>query len=92
MLGNRGESLVQHEFEGVVVRSDDEVPTPQIGMPMADGLDQPNQLAFIGSKLEIARRKRSAEEGKCAVALMKHSPEAGAGRIAINHERLGEVR
>jgi hypothetical protein len=59
-------------------------------MPMADGLDQPNQLAFIGSKLEIARRKRSAEEGKCA--LMKHSPEAGAGRIAINHERLGEVR
>jgi hypothetical protein len=54
-------------------------------------LDKADQLAFIGSKLGVARRDGLAEESDRTGALMKDRPEARARRVALDDEVTPEV-
>ena len=55
-------------------------------------LDQTDQLALICSNLQVANSEWPAEERQRALALMQNSPEAGAGRVAVDEELEVEVR
>lgn len=67
MLWNSGETLIQEEAQAAVVGADEEA------APMADRLDEANQLAFVGSELGVARCSQLAEECHQVGALMKNS-------------------
>lgn len=53
VLGHNGEALLQHVLEGVVIGVHDDAESPQIGSPFADGLHKLDELAFIGSDLDM---------------------------------------
>jgi hypothetical protein len=46
-----GEALVQQELEAVVIHVNAEGSPPQIGPPVAHGLDQPDELALVRREL-----------------------------------------
>jgi hypothetical protein len=62
MLRDHGEPLVQQEFETVVISTHDEAAAPQIRAPMADGVDEPDQLPLIRGERAVAWRDLPAEE------------------------------
>ena len=70
MLRHRRKPLVQQVLETEVVRAYEEVAPPQVRPPMPHSLHQPNKLALISSKLEVASGERMAEEGEGPGALM----------------------
>jgi hypothetical protein len=53
VLGHNGEALLQHVLEGVVIGVHDDAESPQIGSPFANGLHKLDELAFIGSDLDM---------------------------------------
>jgi hypothetical protein len=57
VLWHGGEALIQQELKSEVVGADEEVPTPEIGTPMANSLHEANQLVLIGCQLEVAAAK-----------------------------------
>jgi hypothetical protein len=40
MLGNRGQPLIQEEFQADMIRANDECATPKVWTPVAHRLDQ----------------------------------------------------
>ena len=58
MLRHGGEALVQQELEAVMIRADQKVTPPQVWPPVADGLDEPDQLTFISRELEMTCSER----------------------------------
>jgi len=62
VLGNCGEALIQQVLEAVMIRLDEEAAVPEIRPPVPDGVDETNELPFIGGKGAMARCDGSAEE------------------------------
>ena len=58
---------------------------------MADGVDEANELPFVGSEGAVARSNRPAEVGDGMLVLDEHRPETVCRRVALDDERLGEV-
>ena len=92
MLRDGGEALVQQVLEGVVVGLDDEAPAPEVRPLVTDGVHQADQLPFVGSEGTMTRRDGPAEERHWVAVLDEHSAEPVGGRVALDGERLGEVR
>lgn len=91
MLQNYGQALVEHEVEGIMICANDEVATPKVRPPMADRLDQADQLLFIRSEFQMTGHKRLAEEHEGTRALMEDHPKARPRCIAVHCEWLVEV-
>ena len=92
MLWNCRKPLVEHELEDVVISLDDEGTPPKIRAPMADRLDEADELALVRSRFEVPSRKGPTKERDGVPILMKDSSEAGAGRVAVDDECGVEVR
>lgn len=92
MLRNRGQALIEHELEGVVVYADGEVAPLEVRPPVAHGQDEPDQLVFVGSEFVMTCRERVTEEHEGVVPLVKHRPEPRDGCITVHQERFVEVR
>jgi hypothetical protein len=86
------QSLVEEVLQAVVVSADGEMTTPKIGPPMAHRLNQADQLPLVSGKLEVLRRKGTAEERHRSRALVKDGAEARTGGVAVHDEGLLEVR
>jgi hypothetical protein len=56
VLGDHRGPLVEQKFEAEVVNSGDERPSPQIWLPVANCLDQADELAFVSRELGVLRR------------------------------------
>lgn len=54
-------------------------------------MDEPDQLMFISSELEMTCSERSAEEGERSIVLVENRIELDAGRITVHGELLCEV-
>ena len=91
VLRDGGEALIQHIFQRVVIRADDESTTPKIGSPMAHCLNQADELALIGCHLEVRRREGPTEEGEGRAILVKNHAETGPRRVTIDNERRAKV-
>ena len=59
---------------------------------MPYSLDKANELPLICGERAMARRHRSAEECDGVAVLDQHCVEAISRRVALDNERLGEVR
>jgi hypothetical protein len=59
---------------------------------MPNGLDQPDKLALIGSKLVVASSERPAEEGKGSGALVEDDTKPRAESVTVHHEHLVEIQ
>jgi len=88
VLRDCGQALVQQVLEAVVIRLDAET---TLWAPMSDRLNQSDQFALIGSKSAVSRRHRPTEECDRVSVLNQHRPEAVGRRVALHHERLGEI-
>ena len=77
-LRNRRQPLIKHKLEGVVVGLYDEGAPPKIWSPMADCLNEPNNLVLVGRRLEMPCCEGVAEECNRPPILMKHYAEAEA--------------
>jgi hypothetical protein len=64
VLRNGGEPLVWQELQVVVIRANMESSPPEIGPPMAHGLDQPDELVLVRRDLLMTSSERAAEEGQ----------------------------
>jgi hypothetical protein len=84
--------LIQEILHIEMVSLDDEFPWPEIRSPVADCLDEPNQLTFISGELRVVRHDRLAEEGDWTGALMQDCAGAGARRVTVDDEGPREVR
>jgi hypothetical protein len=58
---------------------------------MAHGLDQTDQLTFIGRELEMMSSEGSAEESEGSSVLMENDTEPHARHVTVHHELLVEV-
>jgi hypothetical protein len=67
---NCGELLILQELKAVVIRSDEEQPTPEIGSLMAHGKHQANELPFVCYKRCMLGGELLAEEHKRPATLM----------------------
>jgi len=65
---------------------------PEIGPPMANCLDETNQLPLIGWKLGMVGRHSAAEEGHRTISLVEDCTKTSPGRVTVNDEALVEVR
>ena len=92
MLWDRREALVEEKFEAVVVRAHQEATSPEIRTPMTDGVDEADQFPFVGSEGTVSRRDGPAEVGDWVFLQDEHCPETVGRRIALDDERLVEVR
>jgi hypothetical protein len=88
MLWNCRESLVQEVLQAEVVCAHDEFARP----PMANGLDQANQLALLGGEFGMMRRHDPTEESHGPVILMQDRAHARARCAAVDDEGAVEVR
>jgi hypothetical protein len=79
VLGNGRQALIKQVFETEVVCLDHERAAPKIRSPVADYLDQPDELLFVGRQLGMAWRELLAVEDNRA-------------RAALNGEVLIKVR
>jgi len=70
------ETLVEEEAKTPVIRAHHETAPPQVRAPMPNRLDEPDQLALVGSELGVTRRDGPAEERDRPSALMKHGAKA----------------
>jgi hypothetical protein len=59
---------------------------------VAHCLSQRDELAFICRETSVSCRHGPTEESHEGAFLVQHRPHAGAGRIALHHEWVGEVR
>ena len=58
---------------------------------MADGVDEANELPFIGGEGAVARSSRPAEVRDGMLVLDEHRPKTVCRRVALDDERLGKV-
>ena len=59
---------------------------------MMDGVDETDPFPFVGGEVTVSRRDGSAEVGDQVLLLDEHCPEPVGRRIALDDERLVEVR
>lgn len=64
VLRNRGQELVQHVLQVVVVRANCEVATPQVRPPMTNSQNEPNQLPLVGINLRVVGGERARRPGE----------------------------
>jgi hypothetical protein len=83
--------LIEQILEVVVIRPDNEWPHSEVGAPMEDHLDQPDQFWLISRELRVVWRNGMTEERDRSASLMQDSTKARLGGVAIHPERLGEV-
>jgi len=76
VLRNRCETLVEEEAKTPVIHAHHETAPPQVRAPMPNRLDEPDQLALVGSELGVTRRDGPAEERDRPSSLMKHGAKA----------------
>jgi hypothetical protein len=58
-----GEASVEEMLEAEVVRTHDEVPCPEVSPPMSYGLNEADELPFIGRQFSVLGGDLAAEEG-----------------------------
>jgi hypothetical protein len=92
MLWDCCQVLVEQKLQTVMVHLHHECPAPQIGAPMADDLHQAVELSFIGRQFGVSRGNLASEEGEWPVTLMKYYTDAGAGGVALDHERTVKIQ
>jgi hypothetical protein len=92
MLWHRQKSLIEQEFEGIVVCMHHKPPPPEVWPLVPDYLYQANKLALISGQLHVSWCKGPAEEGNGPGSLVKYYSEPEAGRVAVDHERTVELR
>jgi hypothetical protein len=59
-----------------VIGSDEEGPSPEVRVLMADGLNQANQLPFVHDQFGVAGCEQPAEECHRTTTLMQHCTDA----------------
>ena len=59
---------------------------------MMDGVDEADQFPFVGGEGTVSRRDGPAEVGNQVFLLDEHCPETMGRCIALDDERLVEVR
>jgi hypothetical protein len=92
MLRHSGKMLVQEVLEAAIVRADDELPCPEVRPPMANGMYEVDEFALVRRQLGVLRGTRTTEEHDRSGPLMKHHAKTHAGGVAVDDERLVEVR
>jgi hypothetical protein len=78
MLRDHGELLVQEVLQAKVVGAHDELTQPKVRLPMADDLDQADQLTLVGDEFGMMGRHDPAEEGHKPLILMQDYAHAQA--------------
>jgi hypothetical protein len=73
-----------------VIGAHDEGVWPQVGPPMANRLDEADELTLICGQLGVVQADGAAEEGDRPAPLMQHGPEPGG--VAVHHERRRKVQ
>jgi hypothetical protein len=58
-----GHALIEEILQTKMVSLDDEFPWPEVRSLVADCLDKPNELMFIGGELRVVRCDCLTEEG-----------------------------
>ena len=58
MLRDRGQLLVEEELETVVVHAYEKTPALEVQALVAEGVDEPDQLPFVGNEGAVAWRHR----------------------------------
>lgn len=74
-----------------MISSDAERPCPEVRSPVADGLNQLDELPFIGCQFGVSGSDRMAEEGDRALALVEDIAKTRAGGITLNENLAVEV-
>jgi hypothetical protein len=92
VLQNRGEALVEQVLETIVVRLDGETPPPKVWPPVANGLDQADELPLISCEGAVTWSHRPTEESDGVALLDEHRAEAVRRSVALYDKLLGEVR
>lgn len=94
VLWDRHQALVEEEFEAIVVRSHQEASAPEVWAPMADGVDEADELLFVGSEGTVPWRDGPAEVGDPVLLQTCHcttenptSRTAAAGRCGAPRKR-----
>jgi len=92
MLGNGCQALIEDEFQGLMIRADDERAAPKVRGPMTNCLGQANQLPLVCSEAAMSRWQCAAEERNCPIVLVKNRADARSRSVAFHDKTPGEVR
>jgi hypothetical protein len=76
MLRDRREALIEQELQVVVIGFDEEATPLEVRPPIANGLDQADELAFVGGEGAVSWRYRPAEERHRVALLDEDRAEA----------------
>jgi hypothetical protein len=91
VLWNRGQLLVEEEFEVVVIRLDHERSAPQIQLLVVHGMHQPNQFSLISREFGMAGSDRLAAERHRPGALVQDRAKPGPGGVTFHDELAVEI-
>lgn len=86
MLRDRGQALVEDEFQRLMICADDEGTTPQIWAPMAHCLHQPDEFPLVSGQPAVSWWEGATEERDDTIALVKNGTNAGARSVALSDE------
>jgi hypothetical protein len=77
MLWDGGESLVEQILQIEVVRADQELVPPKIRPPMANGHEEPDELAFVNHELDVGWHNLATQERHYPFVSVKNNVEVG---------------
>jgi hypothetical protein len=78
MLRYSGQALIKQIFEVIVLSLDHECAAPEIRSPMANRMDEADELALVGRELCVACDDGPTEEGDRPCALVQDGAKARA--------------
>ena len=76
MLWDRCKPLVQQEHQTVVISLHREAAAPEVRAPMADCVDETDELPFVGGEGAVTGSHQAAEVGDGVFVLDEHRPKA----------------
>jgi hypothetical protein len=92
VLGNGGQALIQQKFQTIMVSFNYEGSPLKVWALVAHNVDEPDQFPLVRGQLGVAAGDWSAEVRHEARALVEHCAKAHSRRVALDGERLVEVR
>ena len=92
MLRYCGEPLIKWMLYAAMVSAHHELPRPQIRSPVTYGLNQPDEFTLVRRELGVLLGNGTTEECNRPLTLMVDRTKARPRGVAIDYERLLEVR
>lgn len=91
VLRDHRKALVEEELEAIVVHSHQKTVAPEVWASMAGGVNEADELSFIGGERTVMSHDRPVEVGNRVLVLDEHRPEAEGQGVAFDDKCLGKV-